>query len=176
VNKRYLILALVVMIVIFVSASALSTEFVVTIAKNVNIRTGPGMDYFIIYRAEKGDLYKYAGESDDWFKVELYSGEVRYIGKSVGARLMEQQLLPGHNMTVPESESRRLSVYRDIQYAKERAKKEADEIIGESINRDRHENFKAIREDGNILFILHVYGVQPALYDEIIKEGRQKGW
>lgn len=168
--------AAVIFFIFFIFVSALSAEYVVMIAKNVNIRTGPGMDNYIIGRAEKGDLYKYAGESGDWYKVEMFSGEYRYIGKSVGARLTEQQLLPGHNMAVPESESRRRSVYIDIQYAKERAKSEAEEIIPEGINLNRHENFRAVREDGNILYIMHAYGVQPALYDKIIKEGEQKGW
>ncbi len=175
-KRRCLIPAAAVIFIFFIFASAVSAEFVVMIAKNVNIRTGPGMDNYIVGRAEKGDLYKYAGESGDWYRVEMFSGEIRYIGKSVGARLTEQQLLSGHNMAIPESENRRRKVYKDIQYAKERARKEAKEIIPEIINQERHENFRAIRADGNILYIMHVYGLQPALYDEIIKEGKRKGW
>jgi hypothetical protein len=175
-KRAFLIPSLIVIFVFFTSALALCAEYVVTIAKSVNIRTGPGMDFFIIERAEKGDLYKYAGESGDWYRIEMFSGEHRYIGKSVSARLTEQQLLPGHNFSVPAEESDRKSIYRDIQFAKERASKEAEEIIPEAISRNRHENFREIREDGNILYIMHAHGVQPALYDNIIKEGEEKGW
>ena len=174
--RKILIPALMVVFICFISASALGAEYVVTIAKNVNIRTGPGMDNYIVSRAEKGDLYKYTGQEGDWYKVEMFSGQIRYIGKSVGARLTEQQLLPGHNFAVPESESGRKSIYKDIQYAKLRAIKEAEEIIPEGINEERNRNFRAVREDGNILYIMHAHGIQPALYDEIIKEGEQKGW
>jgi len=151
-------------------------EYVVMIAKDVNLRTGPGMDSYIVGRAEKGDLYRYIGESGDWYEIEMFSGEHRYTGKSVSARLTEQQLLPGHNMNLPESESRRKSIYEDMRYAKQRALKEAEEVIPKTISPNRNENFRKIREDDNILFIMHAYGVQPALYDEIIKEGEQKGW
>ena len=170
-----LILALVV-IIFFISASALSAEYVVIIAKNVNIRTGPGMANFIIGRAEKGDLYKYAGESGDWHKLKMFSGEIRYIGKSVGARLTESRLLPGHGMAAPSSEERRRLVYRDIQSAKERARREADQIIPARIDIERYNNFHSIREDGNILDIMHIYGIQPALYDDIMEEGEKKDW
>lgn len=173
---KFPVLALAVILVIFIFAPAPGAEFVVTIAKNVNIRTGPGMDNYIIGRAEKGDLYKYAGEEGDWYKIEMFSGETRYIGKSVGARLTEQQLLPGHNFQVPELESERRLIFKDIQNARERAKKEAEEIIPEDMNQEKHRNFKAVREDGNILYIMHSYGVQPALYDDIIGEGESKGW
>lgn len=173
---KFPIPALAIVFVFLVLAPALSAEFLVTIAKNVNIRTGPGTGNFIIGRTEKGDLYKYVGEEDDWYKIEMFSGEIRYIGKSVGARLTEQQLLPGHEMAVPESESRRRLIYKDILNARERAKKEAGEIIPEHINQERHENFRAIREDGNILYIMHSYGVQPALYDYFMGEGEHKSW
>ncbi|UCC81139.1 MAG: SH3 domain-containing protein [Candidatus Zixiibacteriota bacterium] len=174
--RRSNLIPAAIFFIFFMFASAVGAEYAVMIAKNVNIRTGPGMDNYIVCRGEKGDLYNYVGEEGDWYMVEMFSGEIRYIGKSVGARLTEQQLLPGHNMAVPESEGRRMSIFRDIEYAKDRAKKEAGEIIPEVVDRERYENFRAIREDGNILYIMHVYGVQPALYDEIIKEGERKGW
>jgi hypothetical protein len=68
------------------------------------------------------------------------------------------------------------SIYRSIAMAKDRAMKEADEIIPASIDKERNANFRKIMEDRIILKMCHIYGLQPALYDDLMKEGASSGW
>lgn len=157
-------------ILIFFTCSVLSADYIVTISKNVNIRTEPYIDAFIIGRAKKGDLFKYQGETEKWYKIEMFSGEIRYIGKTVSARLTKEQILPGHNMILPDSEKELKMLCKAISDAIKRSEKEADEIIPISISKERHNNYLSIRKEINILYIIHQYNIQPVLYSKIIKK------
>lgn len=48
------------------------------IKKWCNVRSGPGMEYTIIGKARKDDVYNVYGVVEDWYKVD-YNGSVGYI-------------------------------------------------------------------------------------------------
>jgi hypothetical protein len=160
-----------------VAAPAVCQEYIVMGTPSVNIRTGPGTDHVIAGRAEKGDIYKVVSADGGWYKIEMFSGDYRYVvSESYVYDLTPAQLVSGHRMELPESEKVCRSIYRSIAMAKDRAMKEADEIIPASIDKERNTSFRKIMEDRIILEMCHIYGLQPALYDDFRKKGAKNGW
>ena len=99
----------------------------------------------------------------------MFSGDSRYVSKSWAAKLTESELVPGHSMTLPPADDTRRSLYRDINHAKERAAREADEIIPESVDEGCNRDLRNILEDRHILEVLAMYSVQPALYRQLVE-------
>jgi hypothetical protein len=148
---------------------ALSGEYVVMLSRNINLRTGPGTETLIIGRAWKGDIFELLGETGNWYEVAMFSDDSRYVSKSWAAKLTDSQLVPGHCMTLPAADDTRRSLYRDINHAKERAAREADEIIPESVDEGCNRDLRNILEDRHILEVMAMYSAQPALYGRLVE-------
>jgi hypothetical protein len=161
------IVALVVMALLSgtedVVAQDSATKYVVVGSHVVNLRTGPSTDRALIGRADKGDLYAYVGETGDWFEIEMFSGDRRYIHKSFAYPLTEQQIVPGHNLQLPEDSVSR-ALRATIRWAIDRAEVEATEILPVSLDAERHATLRRILEDRILLEVFHRHGVQPVVY------------
>jgi hypothetical protein len=170
--------------VVFVLMTALGTtgvawsqEYIVMGAPTVNIRTGPSTDHVVVGRAGKGDVFKLTGKDRGWLEIGMFSGAHRYVfAASYVYELTRVELVPGHRMALPESEDARRSIYRRLQQAKDRAKREADEIIPASVDAERNVTFRRIMEDRIVLEVMRDCGVQPALYDDLVSEGEKGNW
>ncbi|MBN2030293.1 SH3 domain-containing protein [bacterium] len=156
---------------------AQSQEYIVMGTPLVNIRTGPSTDHVIVGRAEKGDIFKVIGKNSDWWEIAMFTADHRYVFSAPYVyTLNKAELVSGHSMELPDSEETKRSLYRSLQEAKTRAKREADEVIPPFVDAERNENFRRIMEDRIILEMLHIYGFQPALYNDLIAEGEKNGW
>ena len=71
-------------------------DYVVLIHSSVNIRTGPGTSNIVIGKASKGQLYHIIGEVENWYKIKLFTDNIRYISKSLSAKLNETEIVPQH--------------------------------------------------------------------------------
>jgi hypothetical protein len=171
-RQRHIALLLVgiAVAVLVIPMCVLSKEYVVMISRNINLRTGPGTDRFVIARAWKGDIFELVDEIGNWYEILMFSGDYRYVSKSWAARLTEDQLVPGHHMVPPSDGDRLNTLYRDILHARERAGLEADEIIPPLENEARNRVLRNILEDRHLLEVMQMYSVQPALYCEIVNE------
>ena len=49
----------------------------------VNVRSGPGTGYSVLFQAEKGVSFKLLKRKKDWFEVQHADGEVGWIHKSL---------------------------------------------------------------------------------------------
>jgi hypothetical protein len=168
-KTRLIALTVVALIAVLhvTSTPALSKEYVVMISRNINLRTGPDTGSFIIGRAWKGDIFELVGEAGNWFEIEMFSGDSRFVSKSWAAKLTESSLLPAHRMSLPLADDTLRSLHRDITHARERAAREADEIIPASVDQRSHEDFRRILEDRHVLEVMAMYSVQPALYADL---------
>ena len=165
-----LVLAAIAIGVLVIPMCAWSKEYVVMISRNINIRTGPSTDRFVIGRAWKGDVFELVDETGNWYEILMFSGDYRYVSKSWAARLTEEELLPGHHMALPSDGDKLNALYRDILHTRERAGREADEIIPPLENEKRNRTLRNILEDRHLLETMQMHSVQPALYCEIVNE------
>jgi hypothetical protein len=152
------------------SNSALCREYVVMLSRNINLRTGPSTDRFIVGRAWKGDIFELVGEMGNWYEILMFSGDYRYVSKSWSAKLTESDILPGHRMSLPETCETLHPLHGDILHAKARAAREADEIIPASVDGERNALFRKILEDRHVLEVMGMYSIQPALYNDMMAQ------
>ena len=152
-------------------------EFVVMGTPLVNLRTGPSTNAMVIGRAEKGDIFKVLGQTEEWYEILMFSGESRYVTKSDFVYpLAQADLIEGHGMSLPTSTARSRSIFWDTEKGLDRAAREALEVIPATLNRARYTNLKKILEDKILLEMLHIHGLQPALYRQLVAEARKEGW
>ena len=159
------------------SAKAAPQDYVVMGTPLVNLRTGPSTNAMVIGRAEKGDIFKVLGQTEEWYEILMFSGEPRYVTKSNFVYPLEEAgLIEGHRMTLPTSTARSRSIFWDTEKGLDRAAREALEVIPATLNRERYTVFKKILEDKILLEMFHIHGLQPALYRELVAEARREGW
>ena len=152
-------------------------EYVVMGTPLVNLRTGPSTMAMVVGRAEKGDIFKVLGQTEEWYRIQMFSGDPRYVVKSDFVYpLAEGDLLEGHEMTLPNSTSRCRSIFWDTEAGLDRAAREAMEIIPPTMNRERYTVLKRVLEDKILLEMFHIHGLQPALYGELVAQARREGW
>ena len=147
-----------------------AADYVVLVHSGVNIRTEPDTSSVVVCEASKGQLYRYAGESDGWFKVTMFCGEERFISKALSAALEESEILPGHNLRLTAAHEIKRAMRLRILHAKERAEREAEQIIPAALDADRNGRYRGILEDRYIFEIFQNHQVQPALYAELTGE------
>jgi len=162
---------------LMMAVSASCQDYIVMGTPLVNIRTGPSTDDVIVGRAEKGDIYKVVGRVEGWYEIATFSGDDRYVfAADYVYPLKQETLVPGHGMVLSEFKKDLRPIYLDIQEAKKRAMKEADEVIPVSIDKARNANFRKIMEDRIILETLHIHGLQSALYGDLMDEAGSRNW
>jgi hypothetical protein len=157
-------------------APASCREYVVMLSRNINIRTGPGTDRVVVSRAWKGDIFEVAGETGNWWKIYMFSGEPRYVSKSWAAKLTEDDLVPDHGMSLPMDAETRMALHRDLLIAQARARGEAGELISPSIDVERNGNLEKVLEDRFLLEVFSIHSVQPALYEGLMDVAYEGRW
>jgi hypothetical protein len=152
-------------------------EYVVMGTPLVNLRTGPSTHAMVIGRAEKGDIFKVLGQTDEWYRILMFSGEARYVTKADFVYpLQREELIPGHEMDLPNSTARTRAIFWDTEEGMDRAAREAFEIIPPTLNRERYDTLKKILEDRILLEMFHIHGLQPALYGDLVSAARRNRW
>jgi len=151
------------------AAQASPQTYVVMGTPYVNLRTGPGTEYVVVGRAEKGDIFHVSGETDGWWEIRMFSGDARYVSKAVRVYPLEpSQLVPAHGMVLPESEARCRSMRQSVIIGLDRAQREAEELLPREVDGPHHDNLRRVLEDRILLEMLHIYGVQPAMYEPLM--------
>jgi hypothetical protein len=164
-------LVLLIIIMFFFIGFMFARDYVVLIHSGVNIRFRPSTSSIVIGKASKGQLYHFFGEAENWYKITLFTGEVRFISKSLSAKLNETEIVPQHYFILPSSETEQKDIYRRVLRAKTRAKREAEEIIPASLDMEKHKTYYKILCDRYILEIFQNHQVHPALYDKLKNMG-----
>jgi len=61
------------------------------INKWCNVRSGPGLEYTIVGRAKKDDVYNVYGVAEDWYQID-YNGSVGYIFGDLASEILSGNL------------------------------------------------------------------------------------
>jgi hypothetical protein len=158
------------------AAQAAPQTYVVMGTPHVNVRTGPGTDYVVVGRAQKGDLFHVTGQTDGWWEIRMFSGEPRFVSKEVRVYPLEPtQLVEGHAMELPASAVRCRSIYQSVLMGVDRAQREADELVPRAVDGPSHDRLRRVLEDRILLEMFHNYGVQPALFEPLMARDWRTG-
>lgn len=149
------------------NALLLEERYVQVMKTRVNIRHENSVLSIIVAKARKGDIFKLASEKRNWYEVVIFSGEYRYIHKTLGKEI-------SYFPSLPKSESIRREIFRELIEAKEQAMIDANKKLPANINNKI--DYSRILEDRYKLEMFHRYQIQSPIYWQLISEGARKGW
>jgi hypothetical protein len=144
-------------------------QYIQVTGDGVNIRFSPSTSSQIITAARKGDIFKLEGEEQGWYEISMFSGEYRYIHKSLAQELFYEPTAPG-------SVSVRQQMYRAFWDLEGKAMAEADRRYPPTRDVMKNIEYSRILEDKYKLEIVHQFNTQAPIYIKIATEGAEKNW
>ncbi|MBI5554634.1 MAG: hypothetical protein HY920_02110 [Elusimicrobia bacterium] len=136
------------------------------------IKAVPDLGAPALLIALKGDIFKYNGQQKGWYNILTFSGETRFVRKS---------LCRGSNITpqLVKDESRRRDIYDSIIDAKDRAMSEANAKYPSIKSQSELQEkifYQQTAEEKFILEVFHKYRIQPVTYLTLLSEAISKNW
>jgi SH3-like domain-containing protein len=162
-------LAIISSIFLFLTTYALSAPRFVETIRNANIRSGPSTRSTLVAASKKGDIFQLIKETDKWYIVRMFSGDTRYIFKSL-ARVTT------YTPAMPDTIEERRDIFRGWIEADKTAQADADRRYPPNKNLKRNLNYLHLQADRKKLEITHKYRLQPPDLRRIVLEGNFKGW
>lgn len=142
-------------------------DYVQIIKSSVNIRFSPTTSSSVIAQANNGNIFNLEGEKVDWYEISMFSGEYRYIYKSMCKKV-------NYTMNLPESEQIRKAVFKALLNAEDKAQAEADRKYPNDIFKNI--DYQRMLDDKYKLKVIDNSNLQPPIYRKLIIEGVQKKW
>jgi len=166
-TKKYLMSA-TLMITMSVTVYS-ADQYVQVTGDNVNIRFSPSTSSQIITAARKGDIFELEGEEQEWFAISMFSGEYRYIHKSLAKEVPYEPKVPG-------SVSVRQQMYKAFWDLEGKAMVDADRMIPPTIDVMKNIEYSRILEDKYGLEVVHRFNAQAPIHIKIAVEGAENNW
>ncbi|MDD5491436.1 MAG: cell envelope integrity protein TolA, partial [bacterium] len=146
--------------------------YVIINAPYAEIRAIPDTAGQALLIALKGDVFKYNGQQKGWYHILTFSGETRFIRKS---------LCRGSNAApqLPAKESARRDIYDTLIDAKDRAMTDTNArypSVKSQAELQEKIFYQQTMEEKFILEIFHKYKIQPATYLTLLSEAISKNW
>ncbi len=166
-TKKYLMSAAVIMMMSVTLYSA--DQYIQVTGDNVNIRFSPSTSSQIIASAQKGDIFELEGEEQGWFAISMFSGEYRYIHKSLAKEIPYEPKVPGSVYV-------RQQMYRAFWDLEGKAMADADRRYPPTIDVMKNIDHSRVLEDKYKLEVVHQFNTQAPIYIKIAVEGVEKNW
>jgi uncharacterized protein YgiM (DUF1202 family) len=143
--------------------------FIQISSRRANIRFGPTTGSPVVVTARRGDIFELKDETGDWYQIRMFSGESRYLHKSLAVKI-------SYKPEAPRSFSRRRDIFKAFREIDAKMAEEADARYPPDKNLRRNLEYTQILEDRYKLEVIHQFDAQPPVYRSIVIEGNQKGW
>ncbi|MFC2152187.1 SH3 domain-containing protein [Bacteroidota bacterium] len=160
--RKFLLLFFVVY-----SLAGYGQNYIQVIKSNVNIRFAASSSSNLITQAKNGNIFEMTDEKDGWYAINMFSGEYRYIHKSLCKKV-------DYVLEIPESEQLRKTIFLAILNAEDKAQVDADKKYPNNIYANI--DYSRILVDKYKLNALNKFNIQPPVYSKLILEGVKKRW
>ena len=158
------------LLILALSGSAFSAnQYVEITANRANIRSSATTSASLVVTAHRGDVFELLGESQNWYQIRLFSGELRHIHMSLAKEII-------YRPVVPEDASLRRQIFEALHEAEERVIQEADQRYPPDTRLDRNLQYQTQLRDKYQLEVMHRLNSQPPIYRRIFIEGLNNGW
>jgi hypothetical protein len=162
--KKKVVLSVILYIIIL---PLFGQNYIQVIKSEVNIRFSPSPSSEIITQANKGDIFTLENEKGVWFTINMFSGEYRYIHKSLCKKIE-------YVISLPKSEKYRKTIFLAILSAEDKAQREADQKYPNDIYKNI--DYARLLNDKYKLEVFNQFDVHSPVYSKIIVEGIKKHW
>jgi SH3-like domain-containing protein len=144
--------------IIFLNFTFATPQFIEIIKNKVNLRIGPSISETIIVQSKKGDIFEVKGETEKWYKINMFSGEYRYVNKSMAIPTTYTISLPSTSICQ--------NVFHLLEEAEDRALDEANKKYPLDIYKNI--DYERLLVDKYKLIIFHNFNIQPPIYIKLI--------
>ena len=157
-KKPYIIFFLLTLFVIIFTFSAFA-QFVRVTSEFANIRLMPDTESLIISKAFENDIFEYGGEENDWIKINMFTGDHRYIYHNLGKVI-------NYGISAPFSNDICQSLMKRLEEAKDRSLVESNNRypLGNGENIEKNNEYQRILLDRYFLEVFHEFNLQPVVY------------
>ena len=149
------------LLIFFITIFTLSAfaQFVRVTSEFANIRLMSDTESIIIGKAFENDIFEYEGEENDWIKINMFSGDHRYIHNTLVKII-------NYGITAPFSNDICQSLMKRLEEAKDRSLIESDNRypLSNGENMEKNNEYQRILLDRYILEIFHEFDLQPVIY------------
>ena len=142
-------------------------EYIIIIKDEVNIRFLPNSNSFVVAKGMKNDVFKLLEEKDEWFVIDLFTGEYRYVSKlnankvdTIKPYLLELEV--------------KTKAYKELVKVEDKASAEA--MIKYPNNLDKEIEYARILEDRYKLAVFRKYSILVPWQGDLIVEGTKNRW
>ena len=169
--RKFILISSLVLLLISADITTLfsADKHIQITGENVNIRLKNTTGSTLVAKAKKGNIFEFVSEKGNWFEINMFTGEYRYIHKSLGK-------IVSYVPVLPKSEATRKAIFHELGEAEDKAMLEADKKYPPSVDIYKNIDYCRILEDRYKLEIFNRYEVQPPIYTKLIVEGATKGW
>ena len=143
-------------------------DYLRIIKSGVNIRFGPSSSSRIITQAKNGNIFELTEEKGDWYGIIMFSGEYRYIPKSMCEKIK-------YNLSLPQDIQLRKKVFNSILTVEDKAQVDEDAKFPPS-DINKNIEYNRILNDKYKLDIINKFNLQPPIYSKLISEGAKNRW
>ncbi|MCB0281741.1 MAG: hypothetical protein H6627_06470 [Calditrichae bacterium] len=157
----------IIICVLFLAAELPAKNYIVLLDSGSLVCCQPDRQGKIIGDGNMGEMYLMLGELEDWYMVQLFTNECRYVPKKLADVIPEEQVFV--QFKLPESELQRKALFENILKAREKAEVDAQD-------QENEEQLKNFLEDRYILKIFQENNIHPALFSDLVKEAELKHW
>lgn len=152
------------------SGSAFSAnKFIEITVDRANIRAAATQSASLVVTARRGDVFELVGESESWYQIQLFSGELRHVHKSLAQEVL-------YESEVPEEDSLRRQIFQALNEAEDRLIKEANQRFPPDTSLQKNLQHQIQLRDKYKLEVMHRLNSQTPLYRRIFIEGLRKDW
>ena len=157
-KRSYIIFFLLTFFIIIFTFSAFA-QFVRVTSEFANIRLMSDTESIIIGKAFENDVFGYEGQENDWIKINMFSGEHRYIFHNLVKVI-------NYGISAPFSNDICQSLTKRLEEAEDRSLVESDNKypLSNSENMKKNNEYQRILLDRYILEIFHEFDLQPVIY------------
>ena len=157
-KKSYTIFFLLTLFIIIFTFSA-SAKFVRVTLEFANIRLMPDTESITIGKAFENDIFEYEGEENDWIKINMFSGEHRYIHRSL-VKVIDYGISASFSNNICQRLMKRLEEVED----KSLAESNNSYPLSNSENMEKNIEYQRMLLDRYILDIFHEFDLQPVIF------------
>jgi hypothetical protein len=142
-------------------------EYIKVMKSDVEIHSEPSTSSMVVAKTKDGIVFELKNVKELYFVIVMFSGEYRYIEKASCEKV-------DYDISIPENEKLRKTVYRSFLKAEDLAIRNADKKYPSDFNANI--DYLRILTDRHKLKILIENNIQPPVYSKIISEGSAKQW
>lgn len=155
------------MFFLLISSSLFAEGYIKLNQDEINIRFSPNSNSTVVAKGMKGDLFTLEETVGDWYGISMFSGEYRYIQKSLAVKVTALPPLTSSTETKKQ-------IFKELYKVEGKAISEASNKYPNDI--DKEIDLQRILDDRYKLVVFRKYSVPPPYYYKIIAEGANKGW